>query len=320
MPSSRMHDAGTVSFAWSHHDPYIRGAIVAYPFSWFEASYHYTDINNALYSDVKEFSGNQTYKDKGFDMKLRLLKESTYFPAFAIGLRDLAGTNTFESEYLTFSKKIKNIDFTLGIGWGDLAYQKYKNPLIDFNDSFKSRVLDGDTQGGELSMERYFSGDIGIFGGFEYYIPHLRGARFKVEYDSTDYLSEGFALGKQSFGFAFEPIEQPSSRINYGLVIPYNNSVQFNISVTKGNNISFGFSLSGFWGDKNPVVKKRDPHVPVENKNIVKKVNSRNNLFLYRSSLMHLSNRSINLQKASLDNNTLTVALVSLNTQVMQEP
>ena len=87
MPSSRMHDAGTVSFAWSHHDPYIRGAIVAYPFSWFEASYHYTDINNALYSDIKEFSGNQTYKDKGFDMKLRLLKESTYFPAVAIGLK-----------------------------------------------------------------------------------------------------------------------------------------------------------------------------------------------------------------------------------------
>ena len=59
-------------------------------------------------------------------------------------------------------------------------------------------MLDNDTQGGELSIERYFSGEIGIFGGFEYYIPHLRGARFKVEYDSTDYLSEGFPLGKES--------------------------------------------------------------------------------------------------------------------------
>ena len=56
-------------------------AIIAYPFSWLEASYHYTDINNALYSDSPAFSGNQTYKDKGFDAKFRLLKESHYLPS-----------------------------------------------------------------------------------------------------------------------------------------------------------------------------------------------------------------------------------------------
>ncbi len=95
---------GTIAFHWSKNDPYTRGSIIAYPFNWFEASYQYTDVNNALYSDVESFSGNQTYKDKGFDVKFRLLKES-FFPAVAIGIRDIAGTGTFAAEYLVASKR-----------------------------------------------------------------------------------------------------------------------------------------------------------------------------------------------------------------------
>jgi len=58
MPSARMHEAGTLAFSWAKFDPYLRGSIVAYPFSWFEASYQYTDINNALYSNSPGFSGD----------------------------------------------------------------------------------------------------------------------------------------------------------------------------------------------------------------------------------------------------------------------
>ena len=59
--------------------PYLRGSLVATPFSWFEASYQYTDVNNKLYSEFVEFSGKQSYKDKGIDAKLRLIKESKNF-------------------------------------------------------------------------------------------------------------------------------------------------------------------------------------------------------------------------------------------------
>ena len=89
---------------------------MAYPFSWFEASYQYTDVNNALYSNVPSFSGNQTYKDKGFDAKFILLKEKKLLPAVAIGLRDLAGTGIFSSEYIVASKRFGNVDFTGGVG------------------------------------------------------------------------------------------------------------------------------------------------------------------------------------------------------------
>ena len=69
MPSARFHEEGTLAFNWIKSEPYVRGSILAYPFEWMEASYQYTDINNTLYSDVQSFSGNQTYKDKGFDIK-----------------------------------------------------------------------------------------------------------------------------------------------------------------------------------------------------------------------------------------------------------
>ena len=69
-PNSRFHDAGTISLNWTHSEPYLRGSLVAYPFDWLETAYHYTDVNNALYSDNKAFSGGQSYKDKGFDIKI----------------------------------------------------------------------------------------------------------------------------------------------------------------------------------------------------------------------------------------------------------
>ena len=85
---------------------------MAYPFSWLEASYQYVDINNQLYSPIKQFSGSQSLKDKSFDFKVRLMKESQIFPAVALGFRDIGGTNLFGAEYLTFSKYINNFDFT----------------------------------------------------------------------------------------------------------------------------------------------------------------------------------------------------------------
>ena len=104
MPTARMLPAGSLALTYSDIDPYQRGSFVAYPFKWFEASYQYTDVNNALYSDVAAFSGNQTYKDKSFDAKFLLIQENKFFPAIAVGGRDVAGTGMFSSEYIVASK------------------------------------------------------------------------------------------------------------------------------------------------------------------------------------------------------------------------
>ena len=71
------------------------------PFSWFEATYRYAEVKNKLYGPAA-YSGNQSYKDKGFDLKFRLLKENYYLPALAVGMRDIAGTGNFSTEYIPF--------------------------------------------------------------------------------------------------------------------------------------------------------------------------------------------------------------------------
>ena len=53
MPSARMHEEGTLGFSWTNNDPYLRGSLVAYPFSWFEASYQYVDVKLNLLVEAK---------------------------------------------------------------------------------------------------------------------------------------------------------------------------------------------------------------------------------------------------------------------------
>jgi len=302
MPSARMMPAGSIAFSWSNADPYLRGSLVATPFSWAEASYQYTDVNNALYSLSKDFSGDQTYKDKSFDAKFLLIKESDYIPALAMGFRDIAGTGVFSSEYLVASKRVNNIDFTLGLGWGAFSDNGFENPLIKIDDSFRERdVSENVTQGGEFSTGYWYSGKVGIFGGAEIFLPNFNGLRLKIEYDSTDYEFEGFPFGVKSFNMAFENVRQPASKINIGLVYPVNEKFHLKLNYIKGHTISFGFSMHGNFGKKFPLIPKNDKPKPVKNSRIVKQVTAKNDVMLYKASLLHLNERRTFLQKADVE-------------------
>ena len=175
MPTARMLPAGSLSFHWSGVQPYLRGSIVTTPFSRFEALYKYTDINTELYSEVKSFSGGQSLKDKAFDFKFILLKETDFLPQIAFGIRDFGGTDRFAAEYFAFSKYYKNFDFTLGIGWGTLAGKRsdsrFNNPLIDISEQFRTRGQSGRKgTGGGVSEDNFFSGAYAsYFGGVEYF-------------------------------------------------------------------------------------------------------------------------------------------------------
>jgi hypothetical protein len=309
MPSARLQPKGSLAVSWTHNEPYLRGSIIAYPFDWLEATYGYTDINNALYSNVASFSGNQSYKDKGFDVKIRLLKETPFLPNLAVGIRDLAGSNQFEAEYLVASKFYKNIDFTLGVGWGDLSHGRYRNPLSVLGDGMNKRVSNNDGgQGGEFVMERYFRGTTGIFGGMEIFLPNMQGLRLKLEYDSTNYLEEAFGLGRSASRFAFEPVKDTDSRLNFGFVYPVNDSLQIKASYAKGNTFNVGFSFHLNLANKNSKLKTLNPPKRVPNSDIVKKVNTKNELYFYRSVLNNLRERDLFLQKASVEGETLSVA------------
>lgn len=286
-PNARFLPEGSLGFSWSKMDPYLRGSIVAYPFDWFEASYGYVDINNKLYSDVFEFSGNQTLKDKGFDAKFRLFKETERFPAVALGFRDMAGTGLFSAEYLVASKHIGRVDFTLGMGWGILSKGGYANPLSYIHNSFTGRTNSGSI-GGEFSTKTFFSERVDIFWGAEIFLPYLNGARIKLEYDGVDYTKEGYPPVKQEKSF------------NFGFVYPVNENVHLKLGIIRGNTLNLGFSFSGNYGKKTPFIPKLDPHIPVKNSKIIQMVTKDDDRLLYLASLRYLRDRKLYLQAANI--------------------
>ncbi len=310
MPSARMLPAGSLAFTWSDLDPYQRGSVVAYPFSFLEASYQYTDINNALYSDVEAFSGSQTYKDKGFDVKIRIIEESRYLPAVALGARDIAGTGIFSSEYIVASKQFGYVDFTFGLGWGVISDSGFSNPLRKLSEKFAERQVGAgnEERGGKVAIDSFFTGQVGIFGGVEYLIPNARGARFKLEYDSTDYEKEGFPFGKDSFKFAFENVRPQDSKFNYGFTLPVNNNLHLKLNFIKGNTISFGFSFKAPFGGKDPFITKKDFPKKIPNADIIKKVNKQDRRYVYRTSLKYLLEEGVSLQKANIEDDVLHIA------------
>ncbi len=296
-PSARFHNEGTLALTWTHYEPYLRGSVVAYPFDWLEASFQYTDINNRLYSEVKEFSGSQSLKDKSFDAKVRILKESEYLPQVALGFRDLGGTGLFESEYIAASKRIRsNLDLTIGIGWGNLNGNSLGNPFGRFSSSFDSRDNDSGL-GGKVNSGNFFSGDAGYFAGLEYVFPSSRGLRFKFEIDGTNYDTES---GK--------PLSQ-DSKINFGISYPWSKRFHTKLFFSRGNEFNFGFSYALGLGKKNPINLRKTRKADINNNEIVKRVTSRSKENLYRASLLYLKEEELSLQKANLDEENYHVVI-----------
>lgn len=297
-PSARLLSEGSIGFTWTHNEPYLRGSIVAYPFNWLEAAFQYTDVNNQLYSEVRAFSGSQTLKDKSFDTKIRIIPESEYVPQIAVGLRDVGGTGVFGGEFIVANKYIRNFDVSFGIGWGNLNANKISNPLKIFSDRFQNRPTNTSATGGEFNTNQLFHGEAGIFGGIEYFLPNMNGLRLKAEINSVNYETEGS-----------KPLKKDSN-INIGLVYPFNDFFQVKLSYIKGNQLSFGFSLSGNVGKKSSGRKKRDPYLSPDNSEAIKKVTAKDNDLLYKATLKYLRERDIYVQAATLkDNGEYEVAI-----------
>src|SRR6266850_2544188 len=117
-PSARMAPAGTLTAQIGHVWPYTRGNVFMQPLDWLEAGFRYTETANRPYQSE---GGGQTFKDKSFDARFRLWRESRYVPEIAVGFRDLVGTGLYSSEYLVGSKRYGALDLSLGLGWGYMA-------------------------------------------------------------------------------------------------------------------------------------------------------------------------------------------------------
>ncbi|SUE63025.1 Bacterial putative lipoprotein (DUF940) [Roseomonas gilardii subsp. rosea] len=142
-------------------------------------------------------TGQGTTTDRSFDLKLRLLRESAWLPAVAVGLQDMIGTGIYGGEYLVASKRWHGWDFSLGLGWGRLGSAGgIRNPLRRISSRFDEREREVG-RGGTLRTDFFQGADVAPFGGVEYSLPPLptpwgdvEGLRAKLEWSGDELRDE----------------------------------------------------------------------------------------------------------------------------------
>jgi hypothetical protein len=248
-PTARMAPDGDLSFTASHNSPYSRYNLTLQPFPWLESTFRYINVSNIRYGP--SIAGNQNYKDKSIDFKLRLWQESRWLPEVAFGVRDLGGTGFFSSEYLVANKNLGPIDASIGLATGYIGNRgDFANPLGAIDDRFKNRrpVASSDiNNAGRFGLSNMFKGPVGVFGGITYQTP-LDSLLVKVEYDGNDYRRE--PRGNN--------LEQRTP-INVGLVYVPNRNVELTAAWERGDAAMFSLTWRGNPGHAVSAPKPFDP-------------------------------------------------------------
>ena len=244
-PTARMAPAGELSVNASRTSPYSRYSVSLQPFEWLEGSFRYTSISNRDYGP-ESLSGDQSYKDKAVDAKVRLWQESRWAPELALGFQDIGGTGLFSSEYLVANKRYDDFDFSAGIAWGYLGNRgDFDNPAGWVDDRFKTRP-DGEGTG-DVNTNAYFRGRPSLFGGVTYQTP-WEPLSLKLEYEGNDYKNEP----------KDNRIKQDSP-INIGAVFKLTDSVDLSAGWERGNTAMFGITLHTNFVSRKAPAKTYDP-------------------------------------------------------------
>ncbi|MFN3701083.1 MAG: YjbH domain-containing protein [Alphaproteobacteria bacterium] len=181
-PSARMDEAGTMRIGAGTSDPYLHSFIGAQIISPVFVGFR----QSAEISSLRE-SPERLYP--GLDTKIRLFHEHDYRPEIALGLQSAFGHQRTSAEYLAFSKRYHDFDFTAGLGWGRLAGAKHvKNPMRIFSNHFKTqRDFNSEIA---TTPENWFTGEhIGFFGGVEYFTA-IQGLSVKLDWNGDRYAPE----------------------------------------------------------------------------------------------------------------------------------
>ncbi|MEE3878802.1 YjbH domain-containing protein [Vibrio sp. YYF0003] len=262
MPTGRMAPEGEFNFAVNFSNEYQFYNVTLQIMPWLETTLRYTLVNDVLYTEDYDFSGDNKFSDKGIDFKVRLLEESQYLPELSVGVRDFAGTGLFDAEFIAATKRYSNpnlgtFDFTLGLGWGYLGTRdNISNPACKVSERYCDRPSDYKGNGGSVDFERWFKGSTALFGGVEYqtlYAP----LRFKLEYDSNDY-SEDYPVARGKIDMT------PHTPWNFGVLYRLGHMADLRLSYERGDTLVAGLSLytnfnkmPSFWRDT-PTPKAED--------------------------------------------------------------
>ncbi|WP_039055757.1 YjbH domain-containing protein [Enterobacter sp. Bisph1] len=238
-PTARMSRDGELSLNYRDNKQYryYSGSVQLFP--WLETTLRYTDVRTRRYSSVDAFSGDQSYKDKAFDLKLRLWQEGFWLPEVSVGARDIGGTGLFDGEFLVANKAWGPFDFSLGIGWGYLGTSgNIKNPLCSYDAKYCVRDT-RNKMAGSTDTSQMFRGPTSLFGGVEYQTP-WNPLRLKVEYEGNNYQQDYAGKLPQR------------SNVNVGAIYRVSDWADINLSYERGNTWMFGFTLRNNLNDLRP--------------------------------------------------------------------
>ena len=189
VPTARMGDEGDVRGSGSFVTPYHRFTFAGTVFPWLQGVFRTTQITNVPYGPGG-FGGHQSYRDRGFDLDVRLWQEGPVIPDLTLGITDFAGLGRFDEEFLVGTKRFGNFDVTLGLGWGQLASDAmFPNPLRLLSSYFaERRPING---AGGFRTDFFSGQNVSLFGGFEYKTP-VDGLIFKLDFNPNDFRNDAF--------------------------------------------------------------------------------------------------------------------------------
>lgn len=265
MPSAHMARDGELAFTISNID-----GVQHYNFSfqalpWAEASFRYSRVVKGYY-------------DRSFEVKVRVLRESDYWPDVSVGTRDLLGTGIYSSEYVAVSKNIGDFDLTGALGWGRLADTgTLPNPLGFIRSSFNSprgNVLSSTP--GIFNLHQIFHGPrVGVFGGVVWQTP-IDGLKVVAEYSSDRYTYEEKVI-------TGHPSWQVRSPVNVGLSYQISSALAVTGGWFYGSAYGIVVSFSGDGKTEVPSALRLGPDIPppavrpgVSQQSALLKMNSRN--------------------------------------------
>ena len=193
LPTAESAPEGELAASLSLFGGTERGTVTFQVTDRLSGSFRYARIANG------DVLGNDRF-DRSFDLRYRVLDETRWRPAVAVGLNDFVGTGIYAGEYVVATKTLTpRLTGTVGIGWGRFAAgpDGFTNPLGVLEDRFETRP-GRDGFGGEFELDRVFRGPAALFGGVSY---RLRDdLLLKAEYSPDPYALERAANGFERGG------------------------------------------------------------------------------------------------------------------------
>ncbi|MDU9006565.1 YjbH domain-containing protein [Sedimentitalea todarodis] len=234
MPSAEMLPDGQFTTGVSSFGGQTRYNLTFQATPWMSATFRYNSIQDW------NMGGFDTYYDRSFDLRFRLLRERKYIPEVTVGLQDFVGTGIYAGEYVVATKRFEvpgwggrfgetgRLKLTAGIGWGRLG------SYGSIGSSGDRPPYDPTSLGGEPAYDQWFRGPYAPFAGIEWQPNEKLG--LKLEYSSDDYVTEtqdaSIFERRSPFNFGVEYQVSPRTRLGayymYGSQFGVNLQIQLN--------------------------------------------------------------------------------------------